>query len=78
VVNPRKVSVGCGAPRLLWHRSQECGGEECVEVAATDTGVTMRNSGDPATTLTFTPAEWLDFVVGIKAGDFDELSGVSE
>jgi hypothetical protein len=78
MVDPAKVSEGSGAARLVWHRAQACSGSECVEISATNGGVTMRNSGDPATTLTFTPAEWLEFVVGIRVGDFDELSGDGE
>jgi hypothetical protein len=78
MVNPRKVSDDSQAAIMVWHRAQACGGAECVEVAATEGGVTMRNSADPATTLTFTATEWLEFVVGVKGGDFDNLSSVDE
>lgn len=73
MVNPGNVNEGPGAAKLAWHHAQACGGGECVEVAGNDVGVTMRNSGDPATTLTFTRSEWLEFISGIKAGDFDQL-----
>jgi hypothetical protein len=78
MVNRKKVSEGSGAARLLWHRAQACSGAECVEVAVTEAGITMRNSRDPETTLTFTLTEWLEFVVGIRDGDFDELSDVDD
>jgi Domain of unknown function (DUF397) len=78
MADPTKVSEGSGAARLVWHRAQTCSGSECVEVAVTGGGVTMRNSKDPATTLKFTVTEWLEFVAGIRAGDFDELSEAGE
>ena len=78
MVNPAKANDGSGAASLAWHRAQACSGGECVEVAGIDGSVTIRNSRDPAKTLTFTRAEWLEFVVGVRAGDFDDVGVVSE
>ncbi len=78
MMNPEKSNERSGAAGLVWHRARACAGGECVEVARTDGSVTIRNSGDPATTLMFTPAEWLEFVIGARAGDFDGLGVVGE
>lgn len=44
----------------------------CVEVAiGADDAVRIRDSKTGAAPLTFTPAEWLAFVAGVKAGEFD-------
>lgn len=44
----------------------------CVEVAACDCHVKVRDSKDPdGAVLTFTLQEWDAFVAGAKAGEFD-------
>lgn len=45
----------------------------CVEVARLDTGASLvRDSKNPAgPVLMFTAAEWLAFVAGTRAGEFD-------
>ncbi len=55
-------------------RSNGTGGSNCVEVrTASITGdVFVRNSRNPAgEMLAFSPAEWLAFIEGAKAGEFD-------
>lgn len=48
-------------------------GAGCVEVAKVDL-VAVRDSKDPAgPVLLFTRAEWIDFVAGVKAGEFDSV-----
>lgn len=49
----------------------------CVEVAAlTDGGVGVRNSRFPEeTVMEYTQAEWVAFMAGVKAGEFDHLTG---
>lgn len=55
-----------------WRKSLRCGTGACVEVATEDTAVHMRSSLDPGgPALSFSPDVWADFVVGIKAGEFD-------
>ena len=44
----------------------------CVEVAAGKSIVAVRNSTDPSkNTLVFTGEEWVAFIKGVKAGEFD-------
>lgn len=64
-------------PPIEWRVSSFCAGGECVQVAAHDGMIIMR---DPAGshTLTFTAAEWRAFAAGLRAGEFDDLAdGVS-
>lgn len=44
----------------------------CVEVAACDCGIKVRDSKDPdGPVLTFNHAEWAAFVGGVRDGEFD-------
>ncbi len=44
----------------------------CVQVAFGENVVAVRNSNDPTkNTLTFTGEEWVAFIKGVKAGEFD-------
>jgi hypothetical protein len=57
-----------------WFRAGWCEAGSCVEVASSGDGVAIRdskNQGGPM--LWFTPAEWVAFLVGAKAGEFDDL-----
>ena len=56
-----------------WQRSSYSNNGTCVEVAeAPDEGRLVRDSKDPAgPVLAFTAAEWVAFVRGVKAGEFD-------
>lgn len=48
---------------------------DCVEVAFTDSGVSVRDSKNPAgSTLEFTRSEWAAFVTGVRSGEFDSVS----
>lgn len=55
----------------VWRSGSRCESSACVEVAIGDHDVEVRNSTDPATTLTFSPDEWAVFIAGVKAGEFD-------
>jgi hypothetical protein len=67
-----------GAP---WRKSSYSSGNggACVEVAVvpgskegSDYVITMRDSKDPdGPVLTFTPAEWEAFTLGVQDGEFD-------
>jgi hypothetical protein len=47
----------------------------CVELAAVDGGVAVRDSKDPdGRVLHFTRGEMLAFLQGAKAGEFDDLA----
>lgn len=57
-----------------WRKSRlSGGGDNCVEVAfAADGSVGVRDSKDPTgPALTFAPAEWKAFTVGVRDGKFD-------
>jgi Domain of unknown function (DUF397) len=54
-----------------WHKSGFSVGGHCAEVAFDDDAVLVRHSryGNPA--LVFSPEEWVAFIKGVKAGEFD-------
>jgi hypothetical protein len=56
-----------------WFKSTFSGvSGNCVQVAFVADGVAVGDSKDPAgPTLLFTPAEWLAFLAGVRAGEFD-------
>ncbi|MDT0546780.1 DUF397 domain-containing protein [Streptomyces lonegramiae] len=61
-----------GAARPRWRKSSHSVGEgQCVEVAAWDGLVRLRESDDPAAVLGTAPAVWAAFVRGVKAGLYD-------
>lgn len=61
-----------GPTRVLWRKSTASGEEGCVEVAFVDQSVLVRQSRDPAgPALTFSLAEWLAFLAGVRNGEFD-------
>jgi len=57
---------------VTWRRSITCEGGACVEVAATEDAVMVRNSAEPYEALvTVSHAEWREFLARLKAGTFD-------
>jgi uncharacterized protein DUF397 len=56
-----------------WFKSTFSGvSGNCVEVAFAAGDVAVRDSKDPAgPALRFTAAEWLAFLAGVRAGEFD-------
>ena len=57
-----------------WFTAGPCEAGSCVEVASSGDGVAIRDSkhlGGPM--LWFTPDEWVAFLAGAKAGEFDDL-----
>lgn len=56
---------------LVWRKSSHSsGGDNCVEVAFTDTSVFVRNSKTPnAGTAEFTHGEWAAFTGGVAEGE---------
>jgi len=61
--------------QAVWRRPRGCANSECVEVAALAGEVAVRSSQSPDVILTFTKAEWREFLLGAKAGDFDDVLG---
>lgn len=63
------IKIGEGATPEF--RTACDGGGSCVEVAFMQF-VAVRDSKDPdGPVLIFTPAEWADFIRGVKQGEFD-------
>jgi hypothetical protein len=63
--------------QLTWQKSSfsEGGADTCFEVAAGPGGITyVRESDDPATVVTTTPAALGAFIRAVKAGALDDLA----
>jgi uncharacterized protein DUF397 len=63
-----------GASQRHWRRSSLCDTSACVEVAVLEGLVRIRNSNDPAVTLSFTATEWSLFTSAMMAGEFADLN----
>ena len=61
---------------LSWRKSSFSAESNCVELALTsDGGVAMRNSNRPAVgPVLFTQEEIKAFLLGAKAGEFDDMA----
>ncbi|MQA83154.1 MAG: DUF397 domain-containing protein [Streptosporangiales bacterium] len=61
------------APAVRWRvSSRTAGNGACVEVAALDRTIAVRDSKDrTGPVLAFTERDWASFIDGIKAGRFD-------
>jgi hypothetical protein len=58
----------------MWRKSSYCNGaSSCVEVRRLPDGrVVLRDSKDPdGPALTLTASEWVAFIAGVEAGEFD-------
>lgn len=63
-----------GHPNLTWRRSLSCSNGACVEVAASGPMIFIKDSKAPAgPVLSYTAAEFREFIAGAKNGDFDDL-----
>jgi hypothetical protein len=68
------MSYGAGQTSQPFRKSSFCQSSECVEVARQDGVIVLRNSKETSGgMLRYTAEEWLSFVRGIKAGEFDDL-----
>jgi len=54
-----------------WRRSSYCDTNACVEALAVDDGMALRDSADPHRMLRFSREDWMTFIAGVRAGDFD-------
>jgi hypothetical protein len=65
-------------PRIAehaWRRAKSCNAGNCVEVAAIDDGVAIRDSKNPnGEILRYSSSEWTSFLEAAKAGEFDHLT----
>lgn len=58
---------------LEWFRSSKCDSGACVEIAALDAEVLIRDSAEPGNLpLAVSHDVWQDFVSGVRAGIFDQ------
>ena len=64
------------AEQLKWRKSSFSSSQgDCVEIAAIDDGVDVRNSKRPDDgTVAFTRGELAAWIAGCKAGEFDDLA----
>ncbi|MBD3004476.1 MULTISPECIES: DUF397 domain-containing protein [unclassified Streptomyces] len=61
-------------PTYQWRKSSySADASNCVNVAAANGVIAMRESDDPDVVLTTTPAVLRAFIRGAKAGDFDRI-----
>ena len=64
----------CSDQTTAWFKSSFSGasGNACVEVALVPDGIAVRDSKDQGgPVLRFTAREWLAFVAGVRANEFD-------
>lgn len=64
-----------------WRKSSYSGagdGNSCIELAFIGQAVALRESDDPRTVLTTTPAKLGSLLRSIKAGELDHLAAVPE
>jgi Domain of unknown function (DUF397) len=57
-----------------WRRPRRCASGECPEIGICDGMVVIRSSEAPHVVVRLTPGEWADLVVGIRAGEFDDVT----
>jgi hypothetical protein len=60
----------------VWQRSTLCANSGCVEVSRVGDTIAIRDSKiADGPVLTYDSEEWTAFIGGIKAGEFDHLTG---
>jgi Domain of unknown function (DUF397) len=59
---------------LSWRVSRTCDGGACIMVAGDGDSVVFGNASQPdGPVYAYTGAEWKEFLVGVKRGDFDDI-----
>lgn len=63
-----------------WRKSSFSGGADCVEISSDNDEILVRDSklGEDSPILRYTSDEWLAFIQGAKAGEFDFLWGANQ
>lgn len=69
--------ISPGAPDLAWRKSSYCAQGECVEVGALNGRILMRDSKNPGPVLSFSADEFRAFALGLRAGEYDDLTGAA-
>lgn len=63
-----------GFSGLAWRTARNCDSGACVQVAASGPMIMIADSKTPdAPALSYTVAEFREFILGAKNGDFDDL-----
>ena len=70
----QRGSDGAGGRATAWRKSSHSNDQgACVEVAAGDGWVAVRDSTDPAgPVLAFPRGAWAPFLAGVRAGEFHQ------
>jgi hypothetical protein len=64
-----------GISRSPWHKAHRCANSSCLEVSFRGENILLRDSKNPeGAVVTCTRPDWLAFVDGVKAGDFDDVA----
>lgn len=60
---------------ISWQKASFSGGngENCIEVGRQDDSIVLRESDDPGSVITTSPAKLAAFIRGVKAGEFDHF-----
>jgi hypothetical protein len=57
---------------IAWRKSSRCEAGTCVEVAAVDGAIAMRDAKNPdGPVLLFDVAGWNGFLAGVRRGDYE-------
>ena len=68
------VMYPSASANLDWRWSRACEGGACIKVARDKDSVVFGNTTDPGgPTHSYSTAEWEQFVIGVKRGDFDGI-----
>jgi len=60
---------------LDWRVSRTCDSGACIMVARRGDSVVFGNTTKPdGPIFAYTRAEWSEFIVGVKSGDFDDIA----
>ncbi len=63
-------------PEESWHKSSFSGSGNCVEIGIRPDAVLVRHTRNRrGASLAFSPSEWLAFLQGVRAGEFDIPQG---
>jgi len=70
------MRVHPSAPRgLNWRISSACDGGTCVMVARHGDSVVFGDRNEPdGPVISYTAADWNEFLTGVKRGDFDDIA----
>jgi hypothetical protein len=70
------MTVHPSAPdNLNWHVSRGCDSGACIKVARHGDSVVLGDSEQPdGPVVSYTMAEWKEFIAGVKLGDFDDIA----